>query len=77
MLKFICECGWHGDESQVLTASNPFSDDPTETMLGCPGCREPNAMKLACDEPGCWRKVACGMNMGGKYRRICYDHTPH
>lgn len=78
MTKFFCsECPWHGLEKDVLRAPNPFAKDDTEQMIGCPNCREPNTMKLACDEPDCWRAVSCGTPTPAGYRQTCGEHMPH
>lgn len=77
MRKFLCrDCRWQGTEREVLTADNPFAEDDGETMYGCPRCREANTMDIACDEPGCWRKVSCGTPTPNGYRSTCGEHKP-
>lgn len=75
MTKFLCsECDWHGSEAKVLRAPNPFAEDDSETMQGCPKCREPNTMRLVCDDPTCWREATCGIPTPKGYRRVCGEH---
>lgn len=75
MARFTCEeCNWNGPEEEVLRAPNPFAYK--ETMIGCPICREPNVLKLACDEPGCVEFVICGTNTPTGYRQTCNEHRP-
>lgn len=77
MLKYLCEnCGWVGKESLVLRAENPFAEDAGETMMGCPQCREPNRLRLACDVPDCEREATCGTATPAGYRRTCSKHQP-
>lgn len=75
--RFICQdCDWRGGESELLRAPNPFADENPDEMIGCPRCREPNTMRQACDESGCWREASMGTPVHGGYRRTCYDHRP-
>lgn len=77
MVKFRCqECSWCGWESQLLRAPNPFADDDTEEMFGCPNCHQPNTMARACDESGCDREASNGTNTPQGYRWSCYEHRP-
>lgn len=81
MTKYICdECEWKGKDEDLLRAPllrapNPFSEDG-DTMFGCPQCREPNTMIVACDEVGCWEQVSCGTPTPTGYRSTCYRHKP-
>lgn len=76
MTKYSCtECEWHGEDSQLLRAQNPFADD-TDTMVGCPECREPNSMRRVCDEPECWLEASCGTPTPTGYRTTCGKHKP-
>lgn len=73
--RFRCvDCGtWVGDESELLTAANPF--DPRETVFGCPVCKSIGELVNTCDEPGCARDASCGWpTSGGGYRRTCHEH---
>jgi hypothetical protein len=73
--KWVCqECGWNGAGDKLLQAPNPFASD--EKMIGCPDCREPNSMNMACDEPECWKLASCGTPTPGGYRHTCYKHMP-
>jgi hypothetical protein len=77
MSKWMCgECSWRGVEEELLRATNPFSDDETDTIIGCPGCREPNTMRMACDENGCWEEGSCGTPTPSGYRHTCFNHRP-
>lgn len=74
MAKFKCsECDWQGQESEVLRAPNPFSEDD-ETMIGCPDCRQPETMRVVCVEAGCWKEAGCGINTPHGYRVVCSEH---
>lgn len=37
MRVFCSECWWYGENTEVLTAQNPF--DPGQSITGCPGCK--------------------------------------
>jgi hypothetical protein len=57
--RYVCnECYAHVESGQELTAPNPFR--PGDLLYGCPECREINALRLCCDEPGCWSMASCG-----------------
>jgi DNA-directed RNA polymerase subunit RPC12/RpoP len=74
MRKYICEeCDHQAQEEQLLRAQNPFADD-TDTIIGCPNCREVNTMAVACDEPDCWDVATCGTTTPAGYRRVCGNH---
>lgn len=76
MAKFRCsECGCGVHEDGVLTAPNPFSEQP-ETMMGCPDCREANTMRRACDETGCFKEAGCGTPIPNGYKWSCFEHRP-
>lgn len=67
-------CGWRGDDSEILTAPNPF--DSGDFLQGCPRCREVNAIRTVCDEPGCREFVSMGTPTESGYRSTCYKHRP-
>ncbi len=74
-MKFYCrECDWRGLEP--LRAVNPFSEDEDDVMHGCPKCREPNRIGVACDEPDCWEPATCGTATPNGYRKTCGKHRP-
>lgn len=71
----MCEaCGWHGSESDLLKAPNPFA--PGEQIFGCPSCKSIDCFSVVCDEPGCWRSVTCGTPTPAGYRSTCRRHKP-
>ena len=75
--KQVCgmyECEWHGTSDDVLKAPNPF--DEGDVLWGCPECKAVNSIYLACDEPGCWERSACGMPTDTGYRSTCGKHRP-
>jgi hypothetical protein len=76
--KWLCdECKWCGPDSAILRAPNPFSDDETDTMVGCPECREPNTMTRACDEAGCEQQAGMGTPTANRgYVWSCFKHRP-
>jgi hypothetical protein len=75
MHKLICkECGWRGQESEMLLAPNPF--DPEDQVCGCPGCKAVDSLLVACDELGCWQESTCGTPTPEGYRRTCGRHMP-
>lgn len=77
VVKWLCEeCKWCGPDEELLRAPNPFSEDETDTMTGCPQCREPNTMGRACDEPGCEQPAGNGTPTPNGYRWSCYPHRP-
>lgn len=67
-------------EPDLLTAPSPF--DPTETLYGCPQCKQcgPGYDQL-CDEIGCGDLVCAGVQIvnasGGRdgYRLVCGKHA--
>jgi hypothetical protein len=72
--RWQCTCGWIGEESEILTAPNPF--DPGDTVVGCPLCKEVGDFDELCDEPGCNRTTSCGFQTkDGGYRRTCHEHS--
>lgn len=73
--KIFCEvCAWKGDTEQTLVEKNPFA--PQETIYGCPECKSIDCFVAACDEPGCWGEVCCGMPTPSGYRSTCGKHMP-
>lgn len=75
MTKWQCEdCGWQGEDSELLRAPNPFIEG--DTMTACPGCRDTGTLNVCCDEPGCWRGAGCGWpTPSGGYRHTCFPHS--
>jgi len=72
-LRWRCrECGWNGDDADLLRAQSPF--DPNDTIVGCPWCKCVADMENTCDEPGCDREATCGFPTVGGYRRTCGYH---
>jgi hypothetical protein len=73
--KRVCiDCQWRGTVAEMLTAPNPF--DPTDTIVGCPRCRQVETLRVACDEPECWREASCGTPTPNGYRSTCATHRP-
>jgi hypothetical protein len=73
MNRYICEaCNWVGNESELLTAQNPFDID--SEIAGCPACKSINTLIRACDEPGCNRTATCGWPSPSGYRATCAQH---
>jgi len=73
--KVLCkECDWHGLETEMLRAPNPF--DAEEILTGCPKCKSVGSLVLACDEPECWQESSCGTPTPSGYRRTCGKHIP-
>lgn len=76
-MKWRCEerrCGWCGEDSEVLTAINPFDED--QKLYACPTCRTVGSLVSACDEPGCHEFSSCGTPTQGGYRITCGRHRP-
>lgn len=76
-MKLRCEvrrCTWHGLDSEVLTAPDPF--DAGEQLTGCPKCKSVNTLREVCDEPDCWEFSSCGTPTAKGYRRTCHKHLP-
>ena len=74
-IKLVCsDCNWQGEDHEALTAPNPF--DPEFNIQGCPRCKEPNTLGVACDELDCWQPVSCGTPTPEGYRRTCSKHVP-
>lgn len=73
--RFCQNCDWHGLVSEVLRAPNPF--DIEETMPGCPKCKTPNRIAMACEHDGCWEGITCGTPLeDGRYALTCGKHAP-
>ena len=73
--KFKCPlCDWRGLANDLLRAASPF--DPSDFISGCPKCKGVDICKIVCDEPGCWREVACGTPTVNGYRNTCPEHIP-
>lgn len=71
--KLLCtECNWHGHEHQTLRSPHPFADG--SILRFCPQCKSAEHFALACDEPGCWKPVACGTPTNSAYRLACEPH---
>lgn len=76
--KIVCNdwrCGWHGMESEMLTAPNPFVEG--ETISACPKCKDVNCLLYACDEHECWDEATCGTPTPDGYRSTCGKHRPN
>jgi len=72
-LQWRCEdCGWRGNQTQLLRAPNPF--DPECEIVGCPQCKSVNGFENMCDEPGCKELATCGWPSNAGYRRTCHAH---
>lgn len=77
MKRYRCwKCHARVYENEVLWADHPFALEAGEKITGCPKCREPNTLYLACDEPGCWDEASCGTPTPNGYRQTCGDHRP-
>lgn len=73
--KWLCEeCGWVGQNADLLKASNPFEHD--DILVGCPQCRSANCIVRACDHLGCARAASCGTPTDAGYRHTCGEHRP-
>lgn len=74
------ECGQAHEESTLLKAPNPFA--PTDEMMGCPNCGEPNNFREVCQVGDCEEDATCGRPRfrGFRYARLCgrhfSEHTP-
>ena len=74
-MRVRCEnCDWIGGEAELLRASHPF--EPTNTVTGCPRCKDVESTIGVCDEPGCDEFVSCGMPTENGYRTTCGRHMP-
>jgi len=75
-IKFRCSyyrCQWHGDETNVLDAPDPFN--PGARLIACPACRQ-QTLQVCCDEPGCFEPATYGTPITNGYRRTCRAHIP-
>jgi len=73
--KLVCkECGWKGDNTQVLVGINPF--DKNVKIWGCPQCQSIDSMRSVCDETDCWEEISCGTPTKDGYRSTCSKHKP-
>jgi len=72
--KVKCECGWKGEDDELLRARDPFIKG--ETLVACPKCRDAFELIYVCDEPGCWETRTCGMPTDKGYRETCGKHKP-
>jgi len=76
-MKCCCQerrCDWVGDDSEMLTAPNPFDGS---ALVVCPKCKTlESSVFTACDEPDCNRAATCGTPTPTGYRSTCYDHMP-
>lgn len=70
------DCGWIGDNDDVLTAPNPFDAYSDESIEACPKCKTVENMAPVCDEPGCKREANCGTPTPAGYRHTCSKHAP-
>ena len=72
-----CECKWTGISDDALIAQNPFSEDPSDTISGCPQCKAIDQMERLCDEPGCFEPITMGTPTVDGYRETCRKHAPN
>lgn len=70
------ECDRVWASSEILTAQNPFTQDESCTIAGCPECLAIDQFVTACDEPGCTETVSMGTPTPDGYRSTCYKHAP-
>ena len=73
-VKCTRRCGWRGVSADLLTAQSPF--EPDGVVTACPYCKAIGEVVYVCDEPGCWREVACGTPTETGYRNTCGEHWP-
>lgn len=75
-MRYKCnECDYVCDESELLSAPNPFI--PDDIITGCPRCKLAEVMQGACDEPGCNDFATCGtLTNDNEYRVTCGKHWP-
>ena len=65
------ECGWKGEDSEMLLAQHPF--DESTTITGCPVCKAAEPFEQLCDS--CEQVAGCGWpTPDGGYRRTCGKH---
>lgn len=58
-MKIVCdECGWCGEEYDLLESNNPFVRG--ESIYACPDCREIDKYKRACMVQGCCNPISKG-----------------
>jgi hypothetical protein len=73
--KWSCdECGSITEESELLSAPNPFK--PDEPVLGCPVCKEIGQFTEVCDFEGCQKEATAGTPTADGYVRRCWAHSP-
>lgn len=73
-MKLVCDCGWSGESSDLLSAPDPF--EVGGTITACPNCKDICSLVVACDEPGCYQHASCGTPTENGYRNTCHDHRP-
>lgn len=74
--KYVCtnsSCRWHGEDTEILTAPDPFNEGCT--LQACPECRE-QSLTAGCDEPQCRDEATCGTPTPDRYRVTCSRHRP-
>lgn len=73
ILIFRCkECGWIGQESEIVKFPDPESSNIWNI---CPQCRAAEQFENICDEPECNSIATCGWpTLDNNYRRTCYKH---
>lgn len=73
-MKVKCrECGWRGDDAEMLNGKNPFDDSE---IWGCPKCFSIDCCEVVCDEIDCWNVATCGSPTSEGYRQTCGRHEP-
>lgn len=65
-----CYCQAVSDLKDLLNAPNPF--DPSETLTGCPVCRQPADFVSTCHF--CDQACVGGMKVGDQYYVLCSEH---
>lgn len=74
-MKVKClECSFICDDSELLSADNPFM--VSDVVNGCPSCFSVDKAEAACDEPDCTRPANCGTPTPDGYRHTCSAHRP-
>lgn len=66
------QCAWIGDNSEVLTAPNPFEQE--SSISGCPECKTIDDFHTLCDREGCWETASSGTPTEDGYKWLCYKH---
>ncbi len=67
------DCNHITPSHAILRTTNPF--DASDTISGCPNCRQVESFELICDEPGCDSLARCGWPTKNGYRQTCFRHA--